>query len=101
MADLQKDTAGQHVRFALVNRTTGLGLTGATVTTYRTLDDDIQVPVTGTVLELGNGQYCFHPSQADTNGDSVGYLFVAPNAVLVSANYWTVFGLAAAVLVRG
>jgi len=81
---LKKNTGSQNLSFCLVNATTGAALTGATVTARRTIDGGAQASAGGSVTELGNGQYNFAPSQADTNGDLVGYLFTATNAVPVN-----------------
>jgi hypothetical protein len=79
----RKNTASQYVYFCLVNPTTGVALTGATVTAYRALDNGAQASATGTTTELANGQYRFNLSQADTDGDYGSYLFTATNAVPV------------------
>jgi len=81
---LRKNVAGQYLYFALVNATTGAALTGATVTAVRTIDGGSQAACTGTVSEPGNGQYQIALSQADTNGNNIGYLFTATNAIPVS-----------------
>ena len=81
---LRKNVAGQYLYFALVNATTGAALTGATVTARRSIDGAAQAACTGTVSEPGNGQYQIALSQADTNGNNIGYLFTATNAVPVS-----------------
>ena len=80
---LRKNVAGQYLYFVLVNATTGEALTGATVTAYRSLDGAAQAAVTGTITELGNGQYRLNCSQADTNANEAGYLFTATGAVPV------------------
>lgn len=79
----RKNTAGQNLGFALVSASTGAALTGATVTVYRVVDGLTQASATGTVSEKGNGQYNLALSQADTNGNQVSFLFVAPGAVPV------------------
>jgi len=89
MSTLRQNVAGQRVFFVLINATTGAGLTGATVTVNRGIDGGAQAAATGTVTELGLGQYRFDPSQADTNGDHVGYIFTATNAIPVNANFVT------------
>jgi hypothetical protein len=80
---LRKNTAGQHLGFALVSATTGAALTGATVTVSRVIDGGAQATATGTTAEKGLGQYDFAPSQADTNGNQISYLFTASGAVPV------------------
>lgn len=81
---LRKNIASQYVYFALVNATTGAALTGATVTAVRSIDSAAQAACTGTTTDLGNGQYRFNLSQADTNGNNIGYFFTATNAIPVS-----------------
>ncbi|HND25060.1 MAG TPA: hypothetical protein PK229_12125 [Rhodocyclaceae bacterium] len=80
---LRKNVASQVVTFTLVNATTGAALTGATVTVKVTLDGT-QSGGSGTVTELGTGQYKYVPTQAETNGSSVGFSFTATNAVPVN-----------------
>jgi hypothetical protein len=79
----RKNTASQSIYFALINASTGAALTGATVTARRALDATAQATATGTVFELGNGQYRFNLSQADTNANYGSYLFTAASAVPV------------------
>lgn len=79
-----KNTASQHVSFVLVKASDGTALTGATVTKMRSIDGGAQGAADGTVTELGGGQYDFAMSQADTNGDTVGYLFTAATAIPVN-----------------
>jgi hypothetical protein len=79
----RKNVANQYIYFALVNTSTGLGLTGASVTAYLALDNGAQATATGTTSELGNGQYRFNLSQADTNADEGSYLFIASGATPV------------------
>lgn len=81
---LKKNTASQNLTFCLVNASTGAALTGATVTARRSIDGGAQASAGGSVTELGNGQYNFAPSQADTNGDLIGYLFTATSAIPVN-----------------
>jgi hypothetical protein len=86
---LRKNTAGQHFCFALVNASTGAALTGATVSAYRSIDGAAQASATGTVTETTNGQYSFAPSQADTNGNQIGFLFIAASAIPLNINIVT------------
>jgi hypothetical protein len=79
----RKNTESQSIYFAMINASTGAALTGATVTARRALDATAQATATGTVTELGNGQYRFNLSQADTNANYGSYLFTATSAVPV------------------
>lgn len=79
---LRKNTAGQTLGIALVSKTTGDAVTGASITVYRSIDGGAQVSAAGSVSEKGNGQYCFSPTAADLNGNQVSFLFVATGAVI-------------------
>lgn len=85
----RKNTSSQHLTFALVNASTGAALTGATVTGRCSIDGGSQATVTGTISELGNGQYNLALSQADTNGNAIGFLFTATNAIPVNIQITT------------
>jgi hypothetical protein len=101
---LRKNVSGQHLGFCLINATTGAALTGATVTVSRVIDGGTQATATGTVAEKGGCQYDFAPSQADTNGNQISFLFTAPGAIPVEKTIVTVTAaavdIADAVLVR-
>lgn len=81
---LRRNVASQYIYFGLVNATTGAALTGATVTAVRSIGNGAQASCTGTTTDLGSGQYRFNLSQADTDGDYIGYFFTATNAIPVS-----------------
>lgn len=81
----RKNVASQFLCFTLVNASTGVILTGATVTAKRSIDGGAQASVTGTVSEKSSsGQYELAMSQADTNGNNIGFLFTASSAIPVS-----------------
>jgi len=80
---LRKNVASQKVPFVLVNASTGAALTGATVTATISKDGGAQATATGTVAELGLGQYLWSPAQADTNANSLGVIFTASSAIPV------------------
>src|SRR4051794_419087 len=86
---LRKNVASQYLYFALVNATNGAALTGATVTGKRAIDGAAQASVTGTISEEAGGQYKIALSQADVNGNNIGYLFTATNAVPVNLSVVT------------
>lgn len=77
---LRRNVAGQHLFFLLLDAA-GAPVTGATVTARRSIDGAAQAACTGTVAEPGNGQYRMNLSQADTDGNSIGYLFTAATAI--------------------
>jgi hypothetical protein len=86
---LRKNVASQKLVFSLVNATTGAALTGATVTAKLSIDGGSSATASGSVAELANGQYCWSPAQADTNGNSLGVQFTATNAVPVAFTIFT------------
>lgn len=77
---LKKNTAGQIVPFGLTNASTGAALTGATVTVKVNVDGT-QSSAAGSVTESGSGQYYYSPTQAETNGNALGFGLAATNAV--------------------
>jgi hypothetical protein len=79
----RKNVASQNLPFVLIKATDGSALTGATVTARRSIDGGAQAAATGTVSELANGQYNLALSQADTNGNHIGILLTATNAIPV------------------
>jgi len=88
----RRNVSGQNLYFVMINATTGAVVTGASVTGQRTIVAT-QATVTGTISEIGGGQYRLAMSAADTDGDSVGYLFTAtnclpyaPTAIMTQAN---------------
>lgn len=78
----RKNVAGQYIYFLLLD-SAGAVVTGATVTARRGIDGAAQAACTGTITDMGNGQYRMNLSQADTNGDNIGYLFTATGAIPV------------------
>jgi hypothetical protein len=84
-----KNTAGQNMGFALIDASTGDPVTGATVTAKRSINGGSQASVTGSVSELGDGQYNLALSQADTNGDNISFMFWATDAVPVEKTVTT------------
>jgi hypothetical protein len=85
----RKNISGQFLYFGLVSASNGSPLTGATVTALRAIDGGAQTAVTGTIAEDGSGQYHLSMSQADTNGNNIGFMFNATNAIPVSISMIT------------
>jgi len=72
----------QDIPFAIVNVSDGTVLTGATVTAYRVLDGGVQASASGSVVEVGNGQYVFEGLAADFNADyTSGLMFISVDGV--------------------
>ena len=83
---LRKNTAGQFIHFQGVDAATGGIKSGVTWTVRRCLDGTFAA-ATGTVTEDGTtGWYKFAMSQADTNGNNIGFNFTGTDAVPQTVN---------------
>lgn len=86
---LKKNTAGQFIHFQGVDSTTGGIKSGVSVTVRRCIDGTFAA-ATGTVTEDStNGWYKFALSQADTNGNNLGFNFTGTGMVPVTINVIT------------
>jgi hypothetical protein len=83
-----KNTAGQYLYIA-VNSTSGTAITSGTVNGFRSIDGGAQASVTGTISHKGNGQWELALSQADTNGDQIGFQFTHASAIPVGVMVYT------------
>jgi hypothetical protein len=86
---VRKNVASQHVSFALVVASTGAALVGATPAGYLSKDGGGQAALIGSFTGLGNGQYDYAPTQAETNANELGFLFTAATAVPVGMTIYT------------
>jgi hypothetical protein len=89
MASLQRNVASQNLTFAMVSTTTGLGLAGLTITGFVAKDGGAQAGTAGTFTSLGNGQYNYAPTQAETNATDVGFLFTNASAITANIDFHT------------
>lgn len=89
----RKNTASQFIYFQLLSTTDGSPVIGATVTVRRCIDGTFAYG-SGTVTEdseavgspavpAAQGFYKYAMSQADANGNNIGFRFAAPGAVSV------------------
>jgi hypothetical protein len=83
---LRKNTASQFVHIAGVNVSTGAIVTGATWTMRRCLDGTFAAGGATITEDTGTGFYKVALTQADTNGNDIGYFFTATNCVPVTLN---------------
>lgn len=84
-----KNTAGQFIHFQGVDAATG-GIKSAVTWTVRRCIDGTFAAATGTVTEDGTtGWYKFAMSQADTNGNNIGFNFTGTGAVPQTVNIVT------------
>ncbi len=81
---IYKNRSGQCVAFGLVSVSDGTAVVGASPVVRVTKDAGSQTTGGGTVTELGNGQYRYAFTQAETNAESVMVLATATGAVLTS-----------------
>lgn len=87
---MRKNVAGQSLTFTLVNKTTGAAVTTGTVSPFVTVDAGTQSAGGGTVAHEGSGQWSYLPTQAETNGNSVGFLFTHTDAIPVNLQVYPV-----------
>ena len=88
MASLKKNVASQNVTFCMISATTGAADASATVTAYVS-KDGTQAAASGSVSNLGNGQYNYAPTQAETNATDVGLFFTATGDIPVNLDFHT------------
>lgn len=89
-----KNTAGQKIGAQMVSATDGSAFTSA-VTVYVTLDAGTQAQGTvgsGACTHEGNGYHTYAPSQAETNGDLIGYTFIGTGAIPQTVQVYTITG---------
>ena len=90
MASLLKNGASQNITFCLVNASTGAALTSATFTSLAWVTkDNTQAGFAGTFTTLGNGQYNYAPTQAETNCTDFGLLVTVSGAIPVNLDFHT------------
>ena len=90
MASLLKNVASQNITFTLVSATTGAALTSATFTSLAWVTkDNTQAGFAGTFTTLGNGQYNYAPTQAETNCTDFGLLVTVSGAIPVNLDFHT------------
>lgn len=80
---LRKNVAGQFVHIAAVNATNGAALTGATISIRRCIDGTFAAGGATITEDTGLGFYKVALTQADTNGNDIGYFFTATNMIPV------------------
>jgi len=88
-----KNQAVTGFTFALVNKSSGAALTGASsIGKFYTLDGGTQASLSGTIAEEGNGQYSLNLTAAEMNGGVVGLLFTHASAIPVQFTIKTTGG---------
>lgn len=85
-----KNTASQNITFLLIDASDGSAMTGASVSGYVTKNAGSQAAAAGTITEKANGVYSYAPTQAETNADSISFLFTATGAIPVNLQVFTI-----------
>jgi hypothetical protein len=73
----RKNVAGQFYGFTMTSATTGAATAGLTVTVTRIIDGGTKGAITGSVVDISDGNYRLDFSQADTNGNNITFFFSA------------------------
>jgi hypothetical protein len=87
---MRRNTPGQVISCHLVNRTNGEDITTGTVGVFITLDGGEQFQGTGAIEHEGNGDWTYHPLQAETDGTYLSFTFVHPQAISQTIGVYTV-----------
>ena len=90
---MKKNTSGQVIGAQCITAADGSAFTGS-VTCYVTIDGGTQAVGTvgsGAATHEGNGFQTYAPSQAETNGDHIGYTFIGTGAVPSTVQVYTSF----------
>ena len=86
---LHNNIAGQHVTFGMVSAAS-VADPSATVTVKISKDGSSLVTGAGTVTNLGNGQYDYAPTQAETNGTEISFSFSSAGDITQNICIFTV-----------
>ena len=76
-----KNTANQYITFGAIAIADGLPVTTGTPTVYLSKDGAAQATSSNTASHVGNGLWQLQLTQAETNADHLGAVFVLANAV--------------------
>lgn len=86
---LHKNIASQNIIFGLMSLS-GVADPSATVSILTSKDGGAQASGGGSVTNLGNGQYRYAATQAETNGTEVSFAFTAANDIPINYSIFTV-----------
>ena len=86
---MRKNVAGQNIEGQMLARTDGSPLT-TSVSVFVTVDNGTQTAGGGTTTHKGNGQWNYAPTQAETNGNHVAFLFTHASGVNQVVNVYPV-----------
>ena len=88
---MKKNVASQIVSAVLIATADGSAVTAGTTTVQVTIDGGTQTLGTGTVTHEGNGLWSYAPTQAETNGDHISFLFINSSAITTNIQVYTTF----------
>lgn len=82
----RRNHSGQFLYFTLASLVSGTPITSGAggVSGRRSIDGGVQTLISGTVGEIGGGQYVARLYDFDTDGNQIGFLFTASGAVTVN-----------------
>lgn len=86
---LHKNVAGQHITFGMLSQAS-VADPSATVTVKISKDGSSLSTGAGTVTNLGNGQYDYAPTQAETNGAEISFSFSSAGDITQNICIFTV-----------
>jgi hypothetical protein len=89
MSSLRKNVASQHIGFALNAKADGTPVTAGGAGTV-VIDNGAQAACAGTFTHKGTGQWDYAPTQAETNGASIGFAFTGTGAIQVGMQFFTI-----------
>lgn len=88
MSALRKNVSSQHISFCLNAKVDGTPVTAGGAGTV-TIDGGSQAACGGTFTHKGTGQWDYAPTQAETNGTSIGFAFTGTGAIQVGMQFFT------------
>lgn len=89
MSSLRKNVAGQHIGFCLNSSAAGAAVTAGGAGNV-VIDGGAQAACAGTFTHKGSGQWDYAPTQAETNGTSIGFAFTGTGAIQVGMTFFTI-----------
>lgn len=88
---MYKNQASQQISFLLIDKATGDGITGesANISARVKIDNAGTADGDGTIYEMEDGVYLYTPTQSETNGNHLTFIFTHTDAITVCLNIYT------------
>ena len=86
---LHRNVSNQHITFAMFSNA-GVADPSASISVFTSKDGGAQASGGGTITNLGNGQYDYAPTQAETKGANVSFLFRSAGDTPINISIFTV-----------